>query len=213
MASSITGWREAPKKPAGRRGGSRPTHARADDGAGRAPAARAPAPAALDGAAALRSSGRMRPSPARHAPLRRPRAARVAAAFVLLAALAGTGCGERPVTDQAAVCVPANDQSTQTIVGYVKVPGFTLAGSDRFPVQIVEQMDKDGRSIRASVAIGTGPNQIEPLGESFEMSQIKVHTADGHTKGYGAWVAMTGKLSVSEDFCMLSVDTVATPAS
>ena len=115
------------------------------------------------------------------------------------------------VSKRSDVCTADNDGKETTVTGYVSFGGFSMISGNEFPLRLVESMSAEDYII-AYVPMGEGENTLKKLPDSFTQDDIELRLDDGGTKGYGSRVAVTGTLSVSDDYCALrKVTKVASP--
>jgi hypothetical protein len=122
-----------------------------------------------------------------------------------------------------AACDRALDGKTIAVEGYLK-PGalvFTYKrGGRTYYTFFLKRapLDSEGM-LTVRIFAGSGPNEVDPLGEDFDESKIRFRSAEGGTLGFADRVRVTGDLIVEtneagERSCTLSrirIDAVRAP--
>jgi len=101
-----------------------------------------------------------------------------------------------------------------TIEGYLAPPKMFSLCSDTCSFDLYEDAEAQGRSIRYSVRLGSGKNQLEPLPEKFSPEDFQLHTQDGNDLTFGDKARLTGLrlgTAATNDCQLYKVDLIQTP--
>lgn len=134
------------------------------------------------------------------------------AAFVACAVLL-VSCGESPES------VAFSEICKQTDGKLVQTEGYFTADTSVFCSNIGSNDVRCGMGFAeapgqksgftADVAQGTGNNQVAPIPDDFTPEAIVLHASDGGEVRLTDKVAISGKLSVAPNVCLVRVDTIA----
>ena len=93
--------------------------------------------------------------------------------------------------DFSSVCEKANDGKRIAAVGYLRFPD-SFTGTDNVVLRFYNASDFSGAPIGVTVNFGTQANQVEPVQDQFNDSDLKVHLTNGQAAGLGTKVKVSG---------------------
>ncbi len=137
---------------------------------------------------------------------------------VCLLALILAGCGSSAptagqTTDFASVCDKSNDGKRVAVEGYLRFPD-SFTDSNSVVLRMYDKSDFQGTPIGVQTEFGTQANQVEPVKDQFQDTDLKVHQADGQVAQFMTRVRVSGKVYfpiVSQEFpCSLENPLVET---
>jgi len=105
-------------------------------------------------------------------------------------------CKSRPayVEDYAGACRLDMKDKPVTLRGYISAGGGVTVCSSSCGLQLRTQRDKQYPGVALNVAIGTGRNQMAPLGDKFRESELKITDTNGREVGSLDAVRVSGTL-------------------
>jgi hypothetical protein len=99
-----------------------------------------------------------------------------------------------------AVCTRSLDGQAVAVEGYLSAGALVLSykhGARSYYTFYLKRapLDSDGM-LTVRIFAGTGPNEVEPLGENFDESKVRFRTADGEVRRLADRVRVSGDLIV-----------------
>ena len=120
----------------------------------------------------------------------------------LITACASAAPTTGELKDFASVCDKANDGKRIAAVGYLRFPD-SFTGSDNVVLRMYNVNDFSGSPIGVTLDFGTNANQVEPVTDQYQDSDLKVHLSNGQVTQFGTKVKVSGNVYfplVSQDF-------------
>ena len=119
---------------------------------------------------------------------------------IFLAAITLVSCKPKPPPAKvtfANVCSTAYDPKRGvaqdvTIEGYLALPNVATACSSTCLLQLAAAPGDKKNTLMAFVKVGGGPNQMDALGATYKLSDLKVHDSTGKVLEIGKKVRLTG---------------------
>jgi len=79
-----------------------------------------------------------------------------------------------------------------TIEGYLTLPNVATACSSTCLLQLAAAPGDKKSTLMAFVKVGGGPNQMDALGATYKLSDLRVHDSTGNVLAIGKKVRLTG---------------------
>lgn len=113
-----------------------------------------------------------------------------------------------------------SQETRVSLEGYLALPtGFGLASST-FTILLYEKPDRQGKSVRVSMKLGSGRNRLTSPGKKYQLNDLQVQDSKGEKVGITTKVRVHGKRSVIVErkkneaikvsSCFMNVDLVET---
>jgi len=96
------------------------------------------------------------------------------------------------------------------IEGYLNIKGTTSLHEKNMNLAFSEKKNNSGRSLSASVRMGTSPNQAEKLPKFYSKDDLRIHTNENEIIGVDIRVKLTGKIFCPKDntSCYIMVERI-----